>query len=239
VYYFVISPDGSRYGPADIDTLVQWAREGRIIASTILAERGTEKQLQADSITAIAAALRGVGDPRDSAGDEAGIAIERDGGESASAGMDQEAATQTLGGHADRAPGRSRVRLDGNQSPSRQPPPPPTPPPPPLPQQQPSPGTGHGAFVGRPTPLGGAGRKSKVVAGLLGIFLGGLGVHRFYLGYTGVGVLMLLLSASCGGLTFAVAPGAGCGLVWLWGFIEGILCLCGKMRDADGRELCD
>src|SRR5258707_374960 len=31
-------------------------------------------------------------------------------------------------------------------------------------------------------------RKSKLVAGLLGIFLGGLGVHRFYLGYIGIGI---------------------------------------------------
>jgi TM2 domain-containing membrane protein YozV len=70
------------------------------------------------------------------------------------------------------------------------------------------------------------GARSRVAAGLLGIFLGGLGVHRFYLGYTGIGVVQLLL-------TFAT-----CGIASLWGFIEGVVLLCGAMdRDADGQPL--
>ena len=36
------------------------------------------------------------------------------------------------------------------------------------------------------------GSKSKVTAGLLALFLGGLGVHKFYLGQTGLGILYLL-----------------------------------------------
>lgn len=36
--------------------------------------------------------------------------------------------------------------------------------------------------------------KSKVAAGLLAIFLGGLGVHKFYLGYTTQGVILLLMT---------------------------------------------
>jgi TM2 domain-containing membrane protein YozV len=36
--------------------------------------------------------------------------------------------------------------------------------------------------------------KSKVVAGLLAIFLGGLGIHKFYLGQTGQGVAFLVCS---------------------------------------------
>jgi TM2 domain-containing membrane protein YozV len=40
---------------------------------------------------------------------------------------------------------------------------------------------------------GQVGQKSKVAAGLLAILLGGLGIHKFYLGYTGAGVIMLLL----------------------------------------------
>jgi TM2 domain-containing membrane protein YozV len=35
------------------------------------------------------------------------------------------------------------------------------------------------------------GDKSKVAAGILAILLGGIGVHKFYLGYTGIGVLYL------------------------------------------------
>lgn len=68
--------------------------------------------------------------------------------------------------------------------------------------------------------------KSKLTAGLLGIFLGGLGVHNFYLGYTGKGIAQILLSC--------VGVGA------VWGLIEGILILCGKIdKDAKGIPLKD
>lgn len=36
--------------------------------------------------------------------------------------------------------------------------------------------------------------KSKIAAGLLAIFLGTLGIHKFYLGYTQAGIIMLLVS---------------------------------------------
>lgn len=72
--------------------------------------------------------------------------------------------------------------------------------------------------------------KYKITAGLLGIFLGGLGIHNFYLGYSSKGVIQLSLFFggifSCG-LTTMVAS--------FWGFIEGILILVGSIdRDVDG-----
>lgn len=72
--------------------------------------------------------------------------------------------------------------------------------------------------------------KSKVGAGLLGIFLGWLGIHNFYLGYTGKAVAQLLLTVlSCGILS--VVSG-------IWGFIEGIMILTGSVNtDADGNPL--
>ena len=73
--------------------------------------------------------------------------------------------------------------------------------------------------------------KSKIVAGLLGIFLGGLGVHNFYLGYTGKGVAQLLLSILSFGLLAFVSS--------IWGLIEGVQILMGKITDADGNELVD
>lgn len=67
--------------------------------------------------------------------------------------------------------------------------------------------------------------KSKLTAGLLGIFLGGLGIHNFYLGYTGKGIAQIFLNLCC-------CAGA------IWGTIEGILLLCGKInKDAKGQIL--
>ncbi len=72
------------------------------------------------------------------------------------------------------------------------------------------------------------GDKSKMIAGLLGIFLGGFGVHRFYLGYTGIGIIQILV-------TFVT-----CGIGSVWGLIEGILILVGNMdKDANGNNLAD
>jgi len=193
VYYFVITPDGSQYGPADVDTLVRWAKEGRIVASTILSERGADRQLQADSLTALAAVFN-----RMSPGQPA-VVIER--------GPQSPSDVQAADAFGDET----------------RPPPPPPPPATPAPLQY-----ANQRIVGP---------KSKVVAGLLGIFLGAFGIHRFYLGYTGIGLLMLLLSIP--GSACPTVPGAGCGLVGLWGFIEGVVCLCGGMRDADGLELRD
>lgn len=72
--------------------------------------------------------------------------------------------------------------------------------------------------------------KSKIAAGLLGIFLGFIGVHNFYLGYTGKAVGQLLISVlSC----FILSP-----ISAIWGLIEGILILTGSIdRDADGKPL--
>lgn len=74
--------------------------------------------------------------------------------------------------------------------------------------------------------------KSKIAAGLLGIFLGYFGVHNFYLGYTGKAVGQLLLTVlSCFILSFISA---------IWGLIEGILILTGSINvDAEGNRLVD
>lgn len=69
--------------------------------------------------------------------------------------------------------------------------------------------------------------KSKMVAGLLGIFLGGLGIHNFYLGYTGKAIAQIVLS-----LCFGIGA--------IWGLIEGIMILCGSIKtDAKGVPLKD
>ena len=55
--------------------------------------------------------------------------------------------------------------------------------------------------------------NKKMVAGLLGILLGGLGIHKFYLGLTGTAVIQLLVSIFT------------CGLAGAIGIIEGIIYL--------------
>ena len=74
--------------------------------------------------------------------------------------------------------------------------------------------------------------KSKLVAGLLWIFLGCFGVHNFYLGNTGKAVAQLLITVlSC----FILAV-----VSEIWGLIEGILILTGSIKtDAKGIELKD
>lgn len=69
--------------------------------------------------------------------------------------------------------------------------------------------------------------KTKLVAGLLGIFLGGFGVGRFYIGDNTTGVLQLVVTI----LT--------CGLGSLWGLIDGILILVNGGHDGQGRKLRD
>ena len=75
-------------------------------------------------------------------------------------------------------------------------------------------------------------QKSRLAAGLLGILLGTLGIHNFYLGFTTRGVIQLLVSLiggifTCGLATIAVA---------IWGFIEGVLLLSASpSRMYDGR----
>ncbi|WP_075733197.1 TM2 domain-containing protein [Streptomyces acidiscabies] len=64
--------------------------------------------------------------------------------------------------------------------------------------------------------------KSKIVAGILQIFLGGFGIGRFYVGNVGVGIAQLL---TCGGFG-------------LWALIDGIMFLVSNDRtDKQGRVL--
>lgn len=61
--------------------------------------------------------------------------------------------------------------------------------------------------------------KSMTIAVLLWFFLGILGIHRFYLGHMGIGILYLL-------------TGALCGIGWL---VDGVLFLTGDLKPKDGE----
>jgi TM2 domain-containing membrane protein YozV len=61
----------------------------------------------------------------------------------------------------------------------------------------------------------------KIAAGICGILLGSLGIHKFILGYTKEGLIMLLVTLIGSPLTFGVAGS----VVWIIGLIEGIIYL--------------
>lgn len=75
-------------------------------------------------------------------------------------------------------------------------------------------------------------QKSKMAAGLLGIFLGSLGIHNFYLGFIGKALAQLLISV--------LTCGFGAVVSGIWGLIEGIMILTGSIdKDAKGVPLKD
>jgi hypothetical protein len=63
--------------------------------------------------------------------------------------------------------------------------------------------------------------KDWTTALILSILLGGLGVDRFYLGYTGLGVINLLSVGGCG----------------IWAIVDIIMIATNKLPDAQGRPL--
>lgn len=65
--------------------------------------------------------------------------------------------------------------------------------------------------------------KSRLVALLLCLFLGGLGIHRFYVGKVGTGILWLF-TAGCFGI--------GC-------LVDLIMIACGSFRDISGLLVTD
>jgi TM2 domain-containing membrane protein YozV len=161
----MIGADEREYGPVEMPTLVQWAREGRIVARTTILDHATGRRFLACDTEELAAVFS-----------SAALVAPPVRGKPAAA-----VATQ-----------------------------------PPV--------SAQALVVDKLKP-----RRSRTVAGVLGIIFGCFGVHRFYLGHTSVGTLMLAITLlSC----FVASP-----LTALWGLIEGILCLTGAMTDAEGRKL--
>jgi hypothetical protein len=70
-------------------------------------------------------------------------------------------------------------------------------------------------------PVPAVGDKSFLTAWLLSYFLGTFGADRFYLGYTGLGVVKLLTLGGCG----------------IWALIDWILIWAGALKASDGTEL--
>lgn len=63
--------------------------------------------------------------------------------------------------------------------------------------------------------------KSRLVGSLLCLFLGPLGVHRFYAGKIGTGIVWILTLGCLG----------------IGSTIDLVLLLCGKFKDKDGKVM--
>jgi TM2 domain-containing membrane protein YozV len=164
--YSIIGADEREYGPVEVDTLVKWATEGRVVERTQIKDHDSGRRYLACDMGELSAIF-----------------------------------------HPPPA--------DLTPAPESQPI---------IPSYTSFPPATYNVYS-RP--------QHRIVAGVLGIFLGWLGVHRFYLGYTAIGVVQLLLGT--------VIAFNTCGLTWvialIWGFVEGIICFFGGMPDADGRPL--
>ncbi|WP_435264232.1 TM2 domain-containing protein [Tenacibaculum sp. nBUS_03] len=64
-------------------------------------------------------------------------------------------------------------------------------------------------------------QNKRILAGILAIFLGGFGLHKFVLGYTKEGVTTLVLTI----ILTIITCGILSGIMWLISFIEGVIYL--------------
>lgn len=85
-------------------------------------------------------------------------------------------------------------------------------------------GTGQQPYPGQPYP-GVAYPKSHVVAGLLALFLGGWGIHKFYLGYSNEGVILLVGSFVSFILCFVIIGFIPLMAIYVICFVEAIIYL--------------
>jgi len=68
------------------------------------------------------------------------------------------------------------------------------------------------------SPAAASGDKSQVIALILVLLVGGIGIHRFYLGYTWQGIVQLLTLGGCG----------------IWAIIDLIRIITGDLQPKDG-----
>lgn len=68
--------------------------------------------------------------------------------------------------------------------------------------------------------------NKRILAGIMGILFGSLGVHNFIYGYTAKGIIQILMSTILVFLTCGVSAIAA----YIWGLVEGILILTDQIK---------
>jgi hypothetical protein len=85
-----------------------------------------------------------------------------------------------------------------------------------------------GQSAGSRTAGGFGGTEKRILpAAILAFLVGVLGVHRFYVGKTGTGVVMVILSIT----------GIGLFITAVWALIDLVMIVVGSFEDADGRPI--
>ncbi|HEY0865937.1 MAG TPA: NINE protein [Fimbriimonas sp.] len=166
--YSVVGADGQVYGPANMATLEQWIKEGRITPSTNLIDPIDGRVYRAQDLPLVAPLLQSVPP----------VAVPQ-------------------------PPRPSPFSTPVFQNPIQA-----------YPHTNPALQTSD---------------RSKLVAILLALFLGSLGIHRFYLGHNGSGTAMLLITL--------VTCGFGGIITGIWALIDIISIATDSLRDVNGRRL--
>ena len=165
--YSIIGGDGNQYGPVEINVLVQWAHEGRVIPTTGIVDHEHGRNFLAKDLAELAPVF--APPPRVN------------------------------------SPVQQRQIL-------------------PVPHYTYVPGITMDVY-GRPL-------KNKYVAAILAFFFGVFGVHRYYLGYSGVGTIQLMLC-----LLSPLTCFISLAVVSIWSLVDMVLCLTGSLTDSHGNPL--
>jgi TM2 domain-containing membrane protein YozV len=79
--------------------------------------------------------------------------------------------------------------------------------------------------------------KSRLALTLLAFFLGELGIHRFYAGKIGTGIVMLILTIVGYATIWAVLGFIPLAVVWVWNLIDFIMAVAGIFKDKEGKAI--
>jgi TM2 domain-containing membrane protein YozV len=167
--YSVVGNDGQVYGPADMKTLEQWVKEGRIVPTTNLIDPIDGRVYRAQDLMLVAPLF-------------------------------EAQARTTTASHIRQNPTFTQMPVQMSYAS--------------YPRQ------------------GITGQKSKLAAILLALFLGGLGIHRFYLGHTGSGIAMLLIT-----VLSIFTCGLGAIVTGIWAIVDIILIATDALVDSTGQKL--